>query len=147
MSVTVYPSVLAFLLAVGPYVADKGRLTLWLSQEGGVRTEFFGLQVKDNPQVVFAITRDHLLRDLGVALYTSKTVQRARADGWLRTVELAVSDPTTGDYYYNLLIGQASSRTTLEGGSSLSATLARKRSLGAALTGGSALYADITVTP
>lgn len=139
---TIYPSTTAFLLAIGPYVTDQGQLVQW--QDQGSR--LYGLQARSDLTYVLAIRLSTLLNNLGVALYTTNTMQRKAVDNWMRMVASAVTDPT-GPYYYNLMLGQASSRTDFLGDSSLSASLGRNRGLGASLAGESAFYADITVTP
>lgn len=138
----VYPSTLALLLALGPYVTDKGQLVLWQDQG----TQLFGFQKKGDLQDVFAIRLSTLLINLGVELYTSNTAQRKAVDIWLRAVDAAVSLPN-GDYYYNLLIGQASSRLDLIGDSAITLTASRNRGLVLGLSGDSSMLADATVTP
>lgn len=137
----VYPSTLALLLALGPYAIDKGQLVLW--QDQGV--QLFGFQKKTNPQDVFAIRLSTLLNNLAVEHFTSNTVQRKTVDIWLRTVDTAVSQPN-GDYYYNLLIGQASSHLNLAGDSDLTLNAVRARSLSIGMSGDSSMFADATVT-
>lgn len=139
---TIYPSTTAFLLAIAPYVSDQGQLVQW--QDQGL--QLYGLQAKEDLSDILAIRLQTLLNNLGVALYTANTMQRKAVDNWMRMVTLAVSEPA-GVYYYDLLVAQASSRTAFEGDSTLGATLARNRALGASLAGESAIYADITVTP
>jgi hypothetical protein len=140
--VTIYPSLTAFLVAIGPYVTDQGQLVQWQDQG----QQLYGLQAKANPQEVFALRLGTLLQELGVSLYTLNMQQRKTVDIWMRMVTGAVSDPN-GEYLYGLLIFQASSRATLLGDSFLSASLSRTRSLTGSLPGDSFVYADATVVP
>lgn len=139
---TIYPSTTAFLLAIGPYVTNQGQLVQWQDQG----SQLYGLQARSDLTYVLAIRLSTLLNNLGVALYTANTMQRKAVDNWIRMVTASVNDPN-GPYYYGLLLGQASSRTAVDGGSALSATLGRNRALGASLAGDSTLSADLTLTP
>lgn len=139
---TIYPSLLAFLLAVGPFVNDPGKLVQWQDQ----KLQLYGLQLKSNPQVIYALELVTLLTDLRVLLFTPNMVQRKAVDNWMRMVTTAVTD-SNGDYLYGLLIGQASSRTNLAGDATFEATMTKTMPASLIVAGDASITADITVTP
>lgn len=138
----IYSSTTSFLIAIGPYVTDQGKYVLW--QDQGL--QLFGLQRRTNLQDILAIHLNAILSGLGLLQYYSNTVQRARVDTWIRVVEAAVTLPTVGPYYYNLLLQQASAHLNLTGGSNMVAFLSAQVGGSSSLSGNSSLYADATVT-
>lgn len=138
---TIYPSTTSFLIAIGPYVTDRGKYILWQDQGAAL----FGLQAKANLQDILAIPLVKILQGLGIELFYSNTVQRARVDTWLRVVEASVTAPN-GEFYYGILFTQASSNLALEGSGSLAMTLSRSRGLVLSLEGDSDVGMDATVS-
>lgn len=141
LGVVIYSSTVSFLLAIGPYVNDQGKYVLW--QDQGL--QLFGLQRRTNLQDILAIPLNSILLGLGLLQHYPNTVQRARVDTWIRVVEAAVTLPSVGPYYYNLLLAQASSHLFVGGNSNMVATLSVQAGVASSLSGNSSLYADATV--
>lgn len=109
---TIYPSITAFLLAIGPFVEDQGKWVLWQDQS----RQLYGLQARANPQDILAISGAAIIQGLDLDQFTPNVVQRMWLNRWIRTAWAATNEPN-GAYLYTLILNQSSSQAHLSGSS------------------------------